>query len=140
MLKQTSVASCFCSETYEYYKLPYCKPKDGVKYKTLGMGEVRAALLLCCSAAAAPITVLQWWKFTSCHVDVSCAFPCPRPSPHTQVVDANRMATLPYNLSFLAERKNEVVCSVTLDDEDMMKFRRVSSHLWWAIDLCACSI
>lgn len=29
-----------CSETYEYYKLPYCKPKDGVRYKTLGMGEV----------------------------------------------------------------------------------------------------
>eukprot|EP00882_Tetradesmus_deserticola_P008078 GHRQ01008508.1.p1 GENE.GHRQ01008508.1~~GHRQ01008508.1.p1 ORF type:complete len:612 (+),score=239.25 GHRQ01008508.1:279-2114(+) len=28
------------SETYEYYKLPYCKPKDGVRYKTLGMGEV----------------------------------------------------------------------------------------------------
>lgn len=29
------------SETYEYYSLPYCKPKDGVKWKTLGMGEVR---------------------------------------------------------------------------------------------------
>eukprot|EP00775_Hariotina_reticulata_P009632 gene9632-9792_t len=28
------------SETYEYYKLPFCKPKDGVRYKTLGMGEV----------------------------------------------------------------------------------------------------
>jgi len=30
------------SETYEYYKLPFCKPKDGVKWKTLGVGEVRA--------------------------------------------------------------------------------------------------
>lgn len=28
------------SETYEYFSLPYCQPKDGVKYKTLGMGEV----------------------------------------------------------------------------------------------------
>lgn len=33
-----------CSETYEYYKLPYCKPKDGVRYKTLGMGEVSLAI------------------------------------------------------------------------------------------------
>lgn len=29
-----------CSETYEYYSLPYCKPSGGVKWKTLGMGEV----------------------------------------------------------------------------------------------------
>ncbi|GIL73933.1 hypothetical protein Vretimale_5121 [Volvox reticuliferus] len=28
------------SETYEYYSLPYCRPKDGVKHKLLGMGEV----------------------------------------------------------------------------------------------------
>lgn len=28
------------SETYEFYKLPFCKPKDGVKFKTLGVGEV----------------------------------------------------------------------------------------------------
>jgi hypothetical protein len=32
------------SETYEYYKLPYCKPSTGVRYKTLGMGEVGVAV------------------------------------------------------------------------------------------------
>ena len=34
------------SETYEFYSLPYCKPKDGVKWKTLGMGEVTAGHML----------------------------------------------------------------------------------------------
>lgn len=29
-----------CSETYEYYSLPYCQPKEGIKHKILGMGEV----------------------------------------------------------------------------------------------------
>eukprot|EP01024_Parvocaulis_polyphysoides_P054899 TRINITY_DN5570_c0_g1_i4.p1 TRINITY_DN5570_c0_g1~~TRINITY_DN5570_c0_g1_i4.p1 ORF type:complete len:602 (+),score=51.23 TRINITY_DN5570_c0_g1_i4:165-1970(+) len=28
------------SVTYEYYDLPFCKPSDGIKYKTLGLGEV----------------------------------------------------------------------------------------------------
>ncbi|MEW5306091.1 MAG: hypothetical protein WDW36_008585 [Sanguina aurantia] len=28
------------SETYEYFSLPFCAPEGGVKYKTLGMGEV----------------------------------------------------------------------------------------------------
>lgn len=41
-----------CSETYEYYKLPYCKPEDGVRYKTLGMGEVRPPFH--CASATAP--------------------------------------------------------------------------------------
>lgn len=70
-----------CSETYEYYKLPYCKPKAGVRYKTLGMGEV---------------------------------------------VDANRMATTPYQLNFKTDRKDEVICEKTLSDDDMAKFRKVS--------------
>lgn len=70
-----------CSETYEYYKLPYCKPKAGVRYKTLGMGEV---------------------------------------------VDANRMATTPYQLNFRTERKDEVICEKALSEDDMVKFRKVS--------------
>ncbi len=68
------------SETYEYYKLPYCKPKDGVKWKTLGMGEV---------------------------------------------VDANRMASTPYQLSFRTDRKDEVVCEKTLSQDDLSVFRKV---------------
>mmetsp|Transcript_15064 Transcript_15064/g.40711 ORF Transcript_15064/g.40711 Transcript_15064/m.40711 type:complete len:621 (+) Transcript_15064:197-2059(+) len=28
------------SETYEYYALPYCQPPEGVKWKTLGLGEL----------------------------------------------------------------------------------------------------
>eukprot|EP01023_Acetabularia_acetabulum_P020115 TRINITY_DN2036_c0_g1_i1.p1 TRINITY_DN2036_c0_g1~~TRINITY_DN2036_c0_g1_i1.p1 ORF type:complete len:602 (+),score=71.18 TRINITY_DN2036_c0_g1_i1:212-2017(+) len=28
------------SVTYEYYDLPFCKPDGGIKYKTLGLGEV----------------------------------------------------------------------------------------------------
>jgi hypothetical protein len=31
---------CVSSETYEYYQLPFCQPAEGVKYKTLRMGEV----------------------------------------------------------------------------------------------------
>jgi len=43
-----------------------------------------------------------------------------------QVVDANRMATTSYALNFRVNRKEEHVCEVTLTDDDMMKFRRVS--------------
>lgn len=77
-----------CSETYEYYKLPYCKPKDGVKYKTLGMGEV---------------------------------------------VDANRMATTPYDLSFRKERTNQEVCTTKLGAEELKKFRRVGGWVAWLL-------
>jgi hypothetical protein len=71
-----------CSETYEYYKLPYCKPKGGVKWKTLGMGEV---------------------------------------------VDANRMATTPYDLSFRVDRKDDIVCEKTLSQDDIVNFRKVGT-------------
>lgn len=71
------------SETYEYYSLPYCQPKDGVKNKILGMGEV---------------------------------------------VDANRMASTPYQLNFRTERKSEVVCDMQLDTERLNKFRRVGAE------------
>jgi hypothetical protein len=30
-----------CSESYKWYDLPYCPPKKGIQWKTLGMGEVR---------------------------------------------------------------------------------------------------
>lgn len=38
----TLCCSCldYRSETYEYFSLPFCAPEGGVKYKTLGMGEV----------------------------------------------------------------------------------------------------
>lgn len=68
------------SETYEFYSLPYCKPKDGVRWKTLGMGEV---------------------------------------------VDANRMASTPYDLSFRVERANQTVCRKTLTEEEVERFRDV---------------
>lgn len=80
------------SETYEYYKLPYCKPKAGVRYKTLGMGEV---------------------------------------------VDANRMATTPYQLAFRTDRKDEVICEKTLSDDDMVKFRKVGFSRIFEVFLCA---
>lgn len=68
------------SETYEYYSLPYCQPKDGVKHKLLGMGEV---------------------------------------------VDANRMASTPYQLQFRKNRQREAVCEQLLDQEKLAKFRKV---------------
>lgn len=68
------------SETYEYYSLPYCQPKDGVKHKLLGMGEV---------------------------------------------VDANRMASTPYELQFRKNRQREVVCEQSLDGDRLAKFRKV---------------
>lgn len=45
---------------------------------------------------------------------------------HYQVVDANRMATLPYLLNFMVDRKDEKTCERILTDDDMVKFRRVS--------------
>jgi hypothetical protein len=30
------------SETYQYFTLPFCTPKEGKAYKTEGLGEVRA--------------------------------------------------------------------------------------------------
>lgn len=74
------------SETYEYYKLPYCKPKEGIKWKTLGMGEV---------------------------------------------VDANRMATTPYDLAFRVERDNEEICEKDLTVEELEKFRRAVRDDWY---------
>lgn len=29
-----------CSETYQYYTLPFCTPKEGKEYKPEGLGEV----------------------------------------------------------------------------------------------------
>lgn len=29
-----------CSETYQYYNLPFCTPEGGKEYKTEGLGEV----------------------------------------------------------------------------------------------------
>lgn len=42
-----------------------------------------------------------------------------------QVVDANRMASTPYDLSFRVERTDEVVCEKTLTADDLANFRRV---------------
>ncbi|GBF98650.1 hypothetical protein Rsub_11644 [Raphidocelis subcapitata] len=66
------------SETYEFFSLPYCKPADGVKWKTLGMGEV---------------------------------------------VDANRMASTPYDLAFRSDRADTVVCKKALTEQEVAKFR-----------------
>lgn len=32
--------SLVCSETYQYYNLPFCTPEGGKEYKTEGLGEV----------------------------------------------------------------------------------------------------
>ena len=32
--------SSVCSETYQYYNLPFCTPKEGKEYKPEGLGEV----------------------------------------------------------------------------------------------------
>ncbi|KIY94368.1 Putative phagocytic receptor 1b [Monoraphidium neglectum] len=72
--------------TFEYYMLPYCKPAGGVKWKTLGMGEV---------------------------------------------VDANRMASTPYDLAFRVERTNQRVCKKELSKEDAQKFRDAVRDDWY---------
>lgn len=74
------------SETYEFYSLPYCKPVNGVKWKTLGMGEV---------------------------------------------VDANRMASTPYDLSFRADRPDTVVCKKALSEEEAGRFRDAVRGDWY---------
>jgi hypothetical protein len=42
-----------------------------------------------------------------------------------EVVDANRMASTPYQLSFRTDRKDEVVCEKTLSQDDLSVFRKV---------------
>lgn len=74
------------SETYEYYSLPYCQPKDGVKYKTLGMGEV---------------------------------------------VDANRMASSPYQLNFGVPKDSVSICERSLDEKEIGKFRMAVQNDWY---------
>lgn len=74
------------SETYEYYSLPYCQPTDGVKEKTLGMGEV---------------------------------------------VEGNRMASTPYDLSFRVDRQSEVTCEKSLSKEELEKFRKAVRDDWY---------
>lgn len=44
----------------------------------------------------------------------------------SQVVDANRMASTPYDLAFRVERTNQTVCKRTLSEEDLERFRDVS--------------
>eukprot|EP00197_Chlamydomonas_leiostraca_P002553 CAMPEP_0202857270 /NCGR_PEP_ID=MMETSP1391-20130828/278_1 /ASSEMBLY_ACC=CAM_ASM_000867 /TAXON_ID=1034604 /ORGANISM="Chlamydomonas leiostraca, Strain SAG 11-49" /LENGTH=606 /DNA_ID=CAMNT_0049536053 /DNA_START=73 /DNA_END=1893 /DNA_ORIENTATION=+ len=74
------------SETYEYFSLPYCQPSGGIKWKTLGLGEV---------------------------------------------VEANRMASTSYKLNFKVDRKEEVVCSKTLSQDDLKKFRTAVEDDWY---------
>jgi len=35
-----SLSWTVCSETYQYYNLPFCTPKEGKEYKPEGLGEV----------------------------------------------------------------------------------------------------
>lgn len=42
-----------------------------------------------------------------------------------EVVDANRMATTPYDLSFRVDRKDDIVCEKTLSQDDIVNFRKV---------------
>jgi hypothetical protein len=42
-----------------------------------------------------------------------------------EVVDANRMATTPYDLSFRVDRKDDIVCEKTLSQDDIVSFRKV---------------
>jgi hypothetical protein len=44
-----------------------------------------------------------------------------------EVVDANRMASTPYDLSFSTDHKDEVVCEKTLTQDDLAVFRTVSA-------------
>ena len=42
-----------------------------------------------------------------------------------EVVDANRMASTPYQLQFRKNRQRELVCENVLDQEPLSKFRKV---------------
>jgi hypothetical protein len=44
-----------------------------------------------------------------------------------EVVDANRMASTPFQLNFVIERKDETVCTKTLTAEELSTFRKVST-------------
>jgi hypothetical protein len=53
-----------------------------------------------------------------------------------EVVDANRMATTPYQLNFRTDRKDQVICEKTLSDDDMAKFRKVSATVYLSLKQC----
>jgi hypothetical protein len=126
------------SETYEYYMLPYCKPKGGVKWKTLGMGEVGAAWIGGCLAGVQrgqvvaerlcrPLPAARNRAGSSCSSPTATPTETPTERPPPQVVDANRMASTPYDLSFRVERANQTICKKTLSSDDLEKFRDVSN-------------
>ncbi|KAG1664039.1 hypothetical protein FOA52_010458 [Chlamydomonas sp. UWO 241] len=80
------------SETYEFTSLPFCQAPEGVKWKTLHLGEV---------------------------------------------VDANRMASTPYVLTFTEHRLNavrspvETVCTKTLSNTELEDFRKAVKDDWY---------
>jgi hypothetical protein len=48
-----------------------------------------------------------------------------------EVVDANRMASTEYKLSFRTDRKGEVICSKTLTSDNLSKFRQAVEDDWY---------
>jgi hypothetical protein len=55
-----------------------------------------------------------------------------------EVVDANRMASTPYELLFRKDRQREQVCETLLDQEKLNKFRKVlaGARSWGAGAAC----
>ncbi|KAF5841346.1 hypothetical protein DUNSADRAFT_13422 [Dunaliella salina] len=95
-------------ETYEYYALPYCPPTEGIKWKTLGLGEL----------VDANRQHSRIWFTTHLFICAQCTcFPV--------VVD--RMATTPFKLNFKEELNNEIACEKKLGAEEQLKFRKANT-------------
>lgn len=100
-----------CSETYQFYDLPFCRPADGLKHKPETLGEVctAAARAACAAKHAGPLLLPQALTGDVCG----------------QVVDGNRLIETPYDLSFRKDHEHTLLCKRTFTAKEVLQLRKV---------------
>ena len=95
-----------CSETYQYYDLPFCPPEGGAERKREDLGEARCVRLQearCCPAHARPLPL------------------------SLQVLEGDRLMSTPYELPFRQDKGHTALCTKVLAESDLRKFRTAVS-------------
>ena len=133
---------CTCSETYQYYDLPFCRTPDGLEHKPETLGEVGVHMpatswLPHSSATHTTQALCSFVQCAWCSFLANCAMtntisdipPPPRMLMLSkcviQVVDGNRLMNTPYDLSFRADRDHVSLCTKMLTQSEIQKFRKV---------------
>ena len=119
---------CACSETYQYYDLPFCQPPEGLTHKPETLGEVSGLFPLpgmpafctcCCYKKDLSLSTLSCISGSSGTSLKSC--------PSLQVVDGNRLIVTPYDLSFQKEHEHTSLCKRKFGTKEIQHFRKVCS-------------